>query len=204
MPSNLPPNRRGVRSFYKRWSSLATATIAALIGGLSLYGAYSLTSGSLATSSINTTTPPGRLTAIAQLALQNSPPNYDRAEQSLILLLNRQPENAAAWNQLAFIDAARLGQPSRDGLIALLKSYQVSPYGDLEMMIWRVSFASHYWPAIPTDLRDKTLSQLAVIEKFGASWPWRVEQCKTNPHPTLARAICAISPGVVRPNSLPR
>ena len=193
-----------MRPFYKRWSSLAAAIMAGLIGGVSLYGAYSLTAGSLATSSIRATTPPGRLTAIAQQALQDAPPNFNRAEQALMRLLNRQPDNASAWNQLAFIDAARHGQPSRDGLIALLKSYQVSPYGDLEMMIWRVGFASHYWSAMPTDLREKTLSQLAVIEKFGASWPWRVEQCKTNPHPTLARAICAISPGVVRPKPLPR
>ncbi|MCI5048433.1 MAG: hypothetical protein MRY59_13110 [Aquisalinus sp.] len=138
-------------------------------------------------------------TALADYALAVRPSDYDLAEQATGKILARMTHDAQAWNRLAFIDLRRNRQLTRDGVAALYKSYEASPYGDLAMMIWRVEFGSSVWTSLPDDLRQRTLAQIPIIGRFGVSWEWRVRACRENPHEQIWRAACDIAPGVVRP-----
>ncbi|WP_306252546.1 hypothetical protein [Parvularcula sp. IMCC14364] len=140
-------------------------------------------------------------TALADYALAVRPGDYVLAEQATGKILNRNSKDAQAWNRLAFIDLRENRQLTRDGVAALYKSYDASPYGDLAMMIWRVEFGSSVWSSLPDDLRARTLAQIPVIGRFGVSWEWRVGACRQNPHEQIWRAACDIAPGVVRPGT---
>ncbi|MCI5043110.1 MAG: hypothetical protein MRY72_00310 [Aquisalinus sp.] len=140
-------------------------------------------------------------TALADYALAVQPSNYLLAEQATGKILARMEHDAQSWNRLAFIDLRRNRQLTRDGVAALYKSYESSPYGDLAMMIWRVEFGSSVWTSLPDDLRQETIAQIPVIGRFGVSWEWRVRTCRENPHEQIWRAACAIAPGVVRPGT---
>ena len=138
-------------------------------------------------------------TAVADTALATRPADYGLAEAATIRVLAATPTDAQAWNRLAFIDLRRNGRLTREGMAALYQSYQVSPYGDLSMMIWRVEFAAGIWPSLPDDLQAQTLRQIPVIGRFGNSWDWRRQVCRENQQRDIYQAVCAIAPGVVRP-----
>ena len=145
---------------------------------------------------------PGLYEAIAIKAMEQSPPMLDLAQAASIKILDREPANIAAWNRLAFIDIADDGQLSKAGVSYLQKSYALAPYGDLSLMTWRTDFASQIWPALPDDLQARTLRQIPVIGRYGTSWQWRIRHCRENPNEAIALAVCAIAPGVNRPNNL--
>jgi hypothetical protein len=138
--------------------------------------------------------------AIADEAVK-APATLPVARAATMHILSKDPSDVSSWNRLAFIDVAENGRLTRDGLAALYQSYHVSPYGDLQVMTWRVDFASNIWSSLPMDLKQKTIGQIEVIGKFGISWDWRIENCRYNPVPAIYEAACAIAPGTVRPQT---
>ena len=140
-------------------------------------------------------------TIIADKALAVRPANLALAEEATLAILQKNNHDVTSWNRLAYLDLAANRQLTREGLAALYKSYEISPYGDLQVMAWRVEFASNHWSSLPTDLKQKTLAQIPVIGKFGISWEWRIKNCKYNPVVEVYQAVCAIAPDVIRPKA---
>lgn len=138
---------------------------------------------------------------IADRTLQSRQPDFDLVRRANALVLHQTPADVSTWNRIAYAELAENRHMTREGLAAFYKSFALAPYGDLELMTWRLDFAAANWTSLPDDLQDKALAQIPVIAKFGTSWPWRIRNCKYNPHPEIYEAICAISPGVVRPEN---
>ncbi|GGD12966.1 hypothetical protein [Aquisalinus flavus] len=140
--------------------------------------------------------------ALAQAALARqplAPADLDLARTASLKTLSLDPGNVSAWNRLAYIDLADDGRLSRDGMAAIYKSYEVSPYGNPQVMMWRVDFATRSWTSLPDDIRRATLDQLPVIGGIYVTWDWRVETCRENPYPEIWQPICAATPGIDRP-----
>lgn len=138
-------------------------------------------------------------TAVADQAVAAQPVNAELARLATFRALELDSHNVSAWNRLVYLDLVSNGQLTKEGLAALYKSYEVSPYGDLTLMIWRTDLATQIWSSLPDDLRALTFGQIEMISRFGTSWEWRIQNCKYNPHKELYEAVCALSPGVVRP-----
>nr|GGI01838.1 hypothetical protein GCM10011355_33420 [Aquisalinus luteolus] len=142
--------------------------------------------------------------ALAEAALARQPlepADLDLARTASLKTLSLDPDNVSAWNRLAYIDLADDGRLSRDGMAAIYKSYEVSPYGNPQVMTWRVDFATRAWSSLPDDIRRATLDQLPVIGGIYVTWDWRVETCRENPYPEIWQPICEATPGIDRPAS---
>ncbi len=187
-------------ALWRRFSAAFATIIFLICAGVCFLAAMRFSNSPDRMTVFDASTSPNMLRKISTQALE-SPIDIDRARTALEFLAKKEPMTVGVWNRLAYLDRLENGIPTKEGLAALLQGYEVSPFGDLDMMIWRVDFASAHWSAMPTSLREKTLSQIPIIARFGISYDWRRIQCRTNPHPSLYEPICASAPEVVRPNS---
>lgn len=140
--------------------------------------------------------------ALAEAALARQPLSPDDlalARAASLKTLSLDPDNVSAWNRLAYIDLADDGRLSRDGMTAIYQSYEISPYGNPQVMTWRVDFATRSWSSLPDDIRRATLDQLPVIGGIYVTWDWRVTTCRENPYPEIWQPICDATPGIDRP-----
>lgn len=141
--------------------------------------------------------------SLAEHALAIRPMNLRIAREASLKSLAIDSMNVTAWNRLAYIDLAANGRVTRNGLAALYQSYEISPFGNPQVMMWRVDFATQVWPSLPDDLRAMTLAQIPVLGRMHSTWDWRIETCRYNPHEAIHSRACAIAPGTVRPRQAP-
>lgn len=139
--------------------------------------------------------------AVAETALDLRPMDLQLAREATLKTLDLDPANVSAWNRLAYIDLAANGRITRNGLAALYKSYEVSPFGNSRVMMWRVDFATQVWPSLPDDLRQMTLAQIPVIGEIHTTWDWRITACRQNPYREIWEPACASAPGIDRPGT---
>lgn len=98
--------------------------------------------------------------------------DLDFAERATRGALDREPRLVSAWNRLVFIDLARHGQLTEAGRHALAQSLHLSPYGDRDIMRWRLEIAALGWAGLDETLRRQSLSQVLVLSGRGAERRW--------------------------------
>lgn len=115
----------------------------------------------------------------------------------------RAPHEGRSWQRLTYSLTAEALWPTQESLKALMEAYRVAPYPAPTDMIWRVDYAMRYWPAMPNQIQDLTLTQIAALGGIPETFETRRRWCKTAPDGALADAACATTPGVWR-NGVPQ
>ncbi len=113
--------------------------------------------------------------------------DLDFAERATRAALEREPRLVTAWNRLAFIDLARHGQLTDAGRHALAQSLHLSPYGDREVMRWRLEMAVLAWGELDESLRGPILSQVLVLSLRRADRRWLQQLANRAPDDMRAR-----------------
>jgi len=112
------------------------------------------------------------LEAIANKALTLSPPDLDTAEKANSRLLQVKSSCLNCQNRIVFIDIAQNDRLTEFGLTALRRSYFLSPYGDEEIMKWRLDLSSEYWENLDEDLKKSALSQITALTQTRENRVW--------------------------------
>lgn len=118
--------------------------------------------------------------------------NAARSETDIV------PWEYGAWQRRALAAARTQGQPDRESLRALIRSYELAPYPTPADMAWRVEFAAAYWPMMPDSVHRLTLTQMNALAGIPETWPKRKEWCRSLPQDTLAEVACESVPGTWR------
>ena len=133
---------------------------------------------------------------IARAALAADPEDLPLARSASLKTLALDPSHAAAWNRLAYVDVAANGRLTREGLSALYRSYEVAPWDEASVMMWRVDFGARLWDSLPFDLRQRTVGQIPVIARMPETWEWRIDTCRHNPVAAVHESACSTVTGV--------
>lgn len=104
-----------------------------------------------------------RLDALATRALETSPLQIRLAEKATKNSIQKDPRRTSNWNRLAYIDVAQNGKLTAKGILALRESFYLSPYGEVEDMMWRLELANSFWDELPEDLQTQSLSQITAL-----------------------------------------
>jgi len=65
--------------------------------------------------------------------------------------------------RLVYLSIVETGKLSEDALESLRYSYDLSPYGDVDVMKWRLTVSSKYWNDLPVDLQTSAMSQVTGL-----------------------------------------
>lgn len=111
--------------------------------------------GGLATGALNV--------AAGRLALAESPPDYERAEQRLTAALSHSPARAAVWALLAEARAVRAGRADDAALDALQSSFLVGTFATPEVRRQRLAFVVKHWDDLERSLQRAGMRQVAAL-----------------------------------------
>jgi hypothetical protein len=101
------------------------------------------------------------------------PAALDEARRLSRLALRDAPYDTGALLRLAYIDRARNGALTAEGLSALQQSYDRIAL-DPATGLWRIPFALENWASLPVPLRLRVQEEaLALISEPGHRWPLR-------------------------------
>lgn len=108
----------------------------------------------------------------AELALMQSPPDLQTAEQRSHEALRASPARAQAWARLAYIDTLRNGRLGDQGNLYLAQSYLVEPFSPDDLRHWRLSFTFNYWRDIDARVRASAVreAQAFAHEQIERNW----------------------------------
>ncbi|MGP1274878.1 MAG: O-antigen ligase family protein [Caulobacterales bacterium] len=121
--------------------------------------------------------------ALAARAVQPDIADLDFAERATRAALEREPRIASAWNRLVYLDLARNDRLSQEGLEAYARSLYLSPYGDREVMRWRLEIAAIVWDQLDETTRGQALSQVLVLSYWWIDRRWMEELAERAPAP---------------------
>ena len=127
------------------------------------------------------------LEALAQRALDVDPPNIDFAAEANAELYRRLRSCLSCENRTVFIEQFRNGKLTDIGRAALSKSYQLSPYGDEELMKWRLEISTHHWSDLDEEQRKATLRQITALAQSKENREWILSELETDVPEILER-----------------
>lgn len=133
----------------------------------------------------------------ASRALLGGEPDLDRAEALTRDALRRSPARSSAWARLAYIDLARDGELSPDGVEALARSYEAEPFAAEALRRWRIEFVLSRWRDMPEALRTSAVEE-AQGSARGARWyeetVWLYALAERLPEPAAEAIRAAVPP----------
>lgn len=107
--------------------------------------------------------------------------DLDFAERATLGALGREPRLVSAWNRLVFIDLARHGQLTETGQEAFAHSLHLSPYGNRDIMRWRLEITARAWAGLDDSVRRQSLSQALVLSGRRADRRWLSDLAERSP-----------------------
>jgi len=107
-----------------------------------------------------------RLDVLADAHLQTKPPQYELSKDASSRSVEKNDRRISNWTRLAFLETVSAGVLNDQAAEALRRSYALSPYGEVELMKWRLNFANAYWDQLPLDLRLMSLRQIEALYLF--------------------------------------
>ena len=120
------------------------------------------------------------LESLAQKAISANPPQIDLAKEANEYLLQQKKACLSCENRTVFLDQFENGRLTNIGITALARSYELSPYGEEELMKWRLGIAAHHWSDLDEDLRKATLRQITALAQRKVNRQWLVYQFETD------------------------
>ena len=127
------------------------------------------------------------LEALAQRALDANPPHVEFAEQANTELAQRVTPCLSCENRIVFIDQYNNNALTERGRQALSRSYQLSPYGDEELMKWRLEISARHWANLDEEQRKATLRQITALAASPEHREWVISDFQTSVPDILAR-----------------
>ena len=112
------------------------------------------------------------LNAIAKKALELESPDMDVSEKANTAILEIKEDCLDCHNRVVFFDLTKNGELSDTGLNALRSSYELSPYGEVELMKWRLEVSSNFWEDLDEDLQKSSLTQITALSQFQKGQFW--------------------------------
>lgn len=82
------------------------------------------------------------------------------AERATLAALEREPRLITALNRLVYLDMVSHGRLTETGQAALSRSFQLNPYGDREVIRWRLRIAASAWTGLSGFNRREVRLQL--------------------------------------------
>lgn len=110
--------------------------------------------------------------ALAVRAIETDIGDLDFAERATRAALDREPRLVSSWNRLVYIDLAQNGRLTAQGREALEQSLYLSPYGQRDMMRWRLQIAALAWSDLDEGMRRQLLSQALVLSRRRTGRVW--------------------------------
>ena len=83
--------------------------------------------------------------AYAARAIEPDIADLEFAGRATRAAIEREPRLVAAWNRLVWLDLAEHGQLTDAGQAALAQSFYLAPYGERNMLRWRLQIAASAW-----------------------------------------------------------
>ena len=114
----------------------------------------------------------GRLIAITDRAVALTPPALEIAKRAAQASTSLQKPCLSCEMHLAYIDVLENGTLTADGKNALLRSYELSPYGPEDVMQWRLRLSSSYWSVLSKDLQQRALMQITALSESRKGKRW--------------------------------
>lgn len=115
------------------------------------------------------------LEAFAAKALEISPPEIVASAAATKLLMKSDATCLNCQNRIVFFDLTKNLALTETGLTALKNSFELSPYGDENLMKWRLEVASEYWSNLDDDLKKSALSQVTGLSQSRKNREWLKE-----------------------------
>jgi len=112
------------------------------------------------------------LNAVAKKALETTPEDIGTSEKANREILKKQNDCLDCQNRIVFFDLSKNDQLTAAGLEALHSSYELSPYGDVELMKWRLEISSNFWSDLDEDLQKSSLTQITALSQFQKGRYW--------------------------------
>lgn len=112
------------------------------------------------------------LESYAKRALKITPPELDKIRQATLRILKDDPSCLNCYNRIVFIDIIQNDALSTTGIDALSRSFKLSPYGDTELMKWRLSLSSKYWNELDEPLQKSAISQITALAQGRVERQW--------------------------------
>ncbi|MAI91865.1 hypothetical protein [Ponticaulis sp.] len=132
------------------------------------------------------------LDALAAQYLDRTPPHLDLALDATHQSIAINPRIISNWNRLAYIDVARDGLISQDGIDALNQSFFLSPYGDPDVMQWRLEVINAYWYHLPQDIREAGLRQITALYNYSERTKGWLRRFRRDARPHITERINSV------------
>jgi hypothetical protein len=112
------------------------------------------------------------LDAIATKALSLTPPNVEIAQTATREIMKHTENCLDCEGRIVFMDLTKNQKLTQEGLVALSKTYELSPYGETEFMKWRLQVSSKFWNDLDEDLRKSALTQITALSQGREERKW--------------------------------
>lgn len=132
------------------------------------------------------------LRVIASRSLELTSFNIDVSERANRQLLNTPRPCLDCQNRIVFYDLTRNAKLTDTGLVALRKSFEQSPYGEENLMKWRLEVSSNFWNTLDDTLRKSALRQITALSENAANHEWL--RNLTTDVPELKTRIAVLNP----------
>ncbi len=142
---------RGESSVSARYRAVCAASLAVMVTAGSLFLAHVLVDGDHQDSS-----------AYQAGALAWDMPRRDAALAAAAAETRRNPADATPWLRRAWIEASASAVLTPAANAALLRSYELAPFGP-ETTLWRLGFIFDHWSSASPEVRDLALHELRVV-----------------------------------------
>lgn len=109
---------------------------------------------------------------IASRSLELKPLNIDISERANRQLLNLPRACLDCQSRTIFYNLTRNARLTDTGLGALRNSFELSPYGDENLMKWRLKLSSNFWNTLDDNLRKSALSQVTALSEDTDNHEW--------------------------------
>ena len=126
---------------------------------------------------------------LASALVKQSPPAFADARIATLRSLEGDPRKPTNWLRLAYIDASTQRPVSEDAQNALLKTYDLSPYGEVDEMQWRLQFGNEVWDELSDELKRLTLTQITALSFEGWNEQQWLKAFARTAHPDIKARI---------------
>lgn len=112
------------------------------------------------------------LIALSEASTMANPPMIALSRASTEVLLKGARPCLDCELRLVYLSVLETGRLSDSAFEALRNSYKLSPYGDTDVMKWRLNLSSHYWSDLPDDLKQSALTQVTGLSSGALNLNW--------------------------------
>jgi len=124
---------------------------------------------------------------LADIAVKQAEVDWAFVRDATWAALQREDRDTQIWGQLAFVE---FSDPEGDvelGVEAFARSYALAGYGDVEFMMWRISFAAYIWDELDLDIRAAVLREARYAKRTNRAAFFRMmEEMRIQPAELLA------------------